>query len=40
MKPYKEILSDEELAAVCNYIRNTWGNEGNVVTARDVARQR
>jgi len=40
MKPYADILDDEEVAAVSNYVRNAWGNRGNVVTASDVAKQR
>jgi mono/diheme cytochrome c family protein len=40
MQPYRDVLSDEETAAVCNYVRNSWGNRASVVTARDVARQR
>jgi mono/diheme cytochrome c family protein len=40
MKPYKDVLSNDEVAAVSNYVRNSWGNKGKIVTARDVARQR
>lgn len=30
-------LSDEELAAVLSYIRNSWGNEASMVTPEQVA---
>lgn len=29
-------LSDEEVAHVLNYVRNSWGNEGEVVTFDEV----
>nr|WKN39828.1 cytochrome c [Tunicatimonas sp. TK19036] len=29
-------LSDEEVAHVLNYVRNSWGNEGEVVTFAEV----
>ena len=29
-------LTDEEVAHVLNYIRNSWGNEGEVVTFEEV----
>ena len=31
-----QLLSDEEIAHVLNYIRNSWGNEGEVVTFAEV----
>ncbi len=31
MPGFKNSLTDEELAAVISYIRNTWGNEASVV---------
>jgi alcohol dehydrogenase (quinone), cytochrome c subunit len=40
MNSYANILSDEQIAALCNYVRNTWGNRGNLVTASDVGKQR
>jgi mono/diheme cytochrome c family protein len=40
MKPYRDILTEAEVAAVSNYVRNSWGNRGSVVTVRDVAEQR
>ncbi|MEM9984912.1 MAG: cytochrome c [Bacteroidota bacterium] len=33
-------LSDEELAAVLTYIRNSWGNEAEPVSPEEVARER
>lgn len=35
-----DYLSDEDVAAVLNYARNSWGNAGEVVTADDVHRAR
>jgi mono/diheme cytochrome c family protein len=40
MNAYGNILSDQQIAALCNYVRNTWGNRGNAVTAIDVGKQR
>lgn len=40
MKPYADVLSDQEVAAVSNYLRGSWGNVGGEVTADDVKRQR
>lgn len=31
------VLTDEETVAVMNYILNSWGNDGGVVTLEDVA---
>lgn len=33
-------LTDEQVADVLNYIRNTWGNSGEVVTPGEVANVR
>ena len=33
-------LSDEELAAVLTYIRNSWGNSAAPITAEEVANER
>ena len=30
-------LSDEEIADVLNFIRNSWGNQGEIVTPDEVA---
>ncbi len=34
MPAYAKQLSDEKIAAVTNYIRNSWGNAAPLVTAR------
>jgi mono/diheme cytochrome c family protein len=39
MPAYKQ-LSDQEVADVTNYIRNSWGNAGPLVTADQVAKAR
>jgi mono/diheme cytochrome c family protein len=33
-------LTDEEVSDVLNYVRNSWGNEGPVVTPQEVAAAR
>ncbi|TCU76597.1 mono/diheme cytochrome c family protein [Bradyrhizobium sp. R2.2-H] len=40
MPGYAKQLSDDEIAAVTNYIRNSWGNAGLLVTPAQVARAR
>jgi mono/diheme cytochrome c family protein len=40
MKAYAASLSDTEIAALCNYIRHSWGNVAPAVTATDVSRLR
>ncbi len=40
MKPYKEVLSDAEVAAVSNFVRGSWNNHAGPVTPAQVARQR
>jgi mono/diheme cytochrome c family protein len=40
MPAYANELSDEEIAAVTNYIRNSWGNVALLVTAEQVAKAR
>ena len=40
MPPYAKQLSDNEIAAVTNYIRNSWGNAGPLVTPSQVAKAR
>ncbi|MDA9434707.1 c-type cytochrome [Bradyrhizobium sp. CCBAU 51627] len=40
MPGYAKQLSDEEIAAVTNYIRNSWGNAGPLVTPAQVAKAR
>ena len=33
-------IDDEQVAAIANYLRSSWGNRGGKVTAADVAKQR
>lgn len=40
MPGYAKQLSDKEIAAVTNYIRNSWGNTGLLVTPAQVAKAR
>jgi mono/diheme cytochrome c family protein len=40
MPAYAKQLSDEQIAAVTNYIRNSWGNAGAPVTAAEVKKAR
>jgi len=40
MPPFGQTLSDEEVAAVLSYVRNSWGNRAGVVTAVQVGRNR
>ena len=40
MPAYARQLSDEEIAAVANYIRNSWGISGPLVTPAQVAKAR
>jgi alcohol dehydrogenase (quinone), cytochrome c subunit len=40
MKPYADVLSDAEVAAVASYVRGTWGNQASQVDAALVAKQR
>ncbi|TFV71714.1 c-type cytochrome [Bradyrhizobium frederickii] len=40
MPGYAKQLSNEEIAAVTNYIRNSWGNSGLLVTPAQVAKAR
>lgn len=40
MQPFGDLLSDEEVAAVINHERTSWGNNAPTVTAQDVAKVR
>ncbi|NPA07335.1 MAG: cytochrome c [Chloroflexi bacterium] len=40
MVPWGQQLSDEEIAAVINYILNSWGNNFGTVTPEDIAARR
>ncbi len=37
MPTHAPLLSDEEIAAVINYERTSWGNSSPTVTAKEVA---
>ncbi len=37
MPPFADVLSDDEIAAVVNHERTSWGNSAPLVTAADVA---
>jgi mono/diheme cytochrome c family protein len=40
MPPFAQVLSDDEIAAVVTYIRQSWGNRASAVSHADVARYR
>jgi mono/diheme cytochrome c family protein len=40
MPAWKDILSDQELAAILTYVRAAWGNQAGPVTAEQVAARR
>ena len=40
MQPFSELLTDEEVAAVINYERTSWGNDAPTITADDVTKVR
>lgn len=40
MPPFGPQLSDQEVAALVSYVRNSWGNQGGFVSASDVNRYR
>jgi mono/diheme cytochrome c family protein len=40
MPAYAKQLSDEQIAAVTNYIRNSWGNTAPLVTTAQVKKAR
>ena len=40
MRAFRDRMTDEEIAAVANYVRSSWKNTGSKVTAQDVARHR
>lgn len=37
MIPWRDTLSDEQIAAVLTHIRSQWGNDAPPVTAQDIA---
>lgn len=36
MPPFGQAMSDEEVAAVLTYVRNSWGNQGNAISSNEV----
>ena len=40
MPPFKQLLSEREVAAVATYVRQSWGNQGSTVSELDVLRAR
>lgn len=40
MPPFRTLLSDEEVAAVASFIRQSWGNRASAVSALEVQRVR
>jgi mono/diheme cytochrome c family protein len=40
MPPFAQTMSDEEVAAVLTYVRNSWGNQGNAVSSNQVNQYR
>ncbi len=40
MPPYRVTLSDQDIAAVSSFVRQSWGNSGGAVSAADVAKLR
>ena len=40
MPPFRILLNDNEVADVVSYIRNSWGNQGRIVSSFEVERLR
>lgn len=40
MTAFRDILKDDELAAVLTFVRNTWGNKASPISAKTVTRVR
>lgn len=40
MPPFGQMLSDQDVAAVTSYIRNSWSNKAGLVSTVDINRQR
>lgn len=40
MPPFVDVLSDQEIAAVATYVRNSWTNESGIVLPRSVELRR
>ncbi len=40
MQAYGDVLDDAQIAAICDFLRGSWGNRARPVTADEVKRQR
>jgi mono/diheme cytochrome c family protein len=40
MPPWRDIMTDEQIAAVATYVRSTWGNKAPPVKSEEVKAQR
>jgi mono/diheme cytochrome c family protein len=40
MPPLATLLNDDDIAAVLSFIRGSWGNQADPVTAYEVSRYR
>ncbi|MCX7929210.1 MAG: cytochrome c [Chlorobi bacterium] len=40
MQPWHSVFSDEEIAAILNHVRTSWGNSASEIKPEDVARVR
>jgi mono/diheme cytochrome c family protein len=40
MPPFAQVLTDEEIAAVASFVRNSWGATAGAVSSAEVARYR
>jgi alcohol dehydrogenase (quinone), cytochrome c subunit len=40
MAAYGNVLSDEQIASICNFVRGSWGNRAGAVNAKSVRDQR
>ena len=40
MGPYRDILDDQDIADLTNFVQSAWGNRGGKITADDVAKLR
>ena len=40
LPPFAQVMSDQEIAAVVTYIRQSWGNRAAAVSSADVGRYR
>jgi mono/diheme cytochrome c family protein len=40
MPPFGASLSDQEVAALLSYLRNSWGNHGSMVSSAQISRYR